>query len=136
MARDLHPLVARELGVDLAPHALGLLLQVGDLALGADAVLLGVVAQLLDLLLQLEHRLLEVQPDRHLSSLVLSPVIPLTSALRPQRFTLATSPSSFRPHPPPFPQRTRQLGTRDLSPAIRPSWAPTRNRRERIAIRE
>ena len=103
MARDLHALVAREPGVDLAPHALGLLLQLGDLALGAHVVPAGVIAQLLDLLLQLEHRLLEVQPDRHA---------------------------------PPFPQRTRQLGTRDLRPAISPSCAPTRNRRERMAVRE
>jgi hypothetical protein len=97
--RDLHALVARELRVDLAAQAVGLLLQLRDLALGADAVL----AQLLDLLLELQDRLLELQPDRH---------------------------------GPPFAQRTRQLGTRSFNPAMRPSCARTRKRRERIAIRE
>src|SRR5206468_9428095 len=65
MAGELHALVGREVREDLAPEILGLPLEIPQLALGLEAPLASVVAQLADLLLELEHRLLEVEPARH-----------------------------------------------------------------------
>src|SRR5262249_16603781 len=52
-----------EPGVDLAPHALDLALELGHLARVAAVGTLRL--ELLDALLELDHRLLEIQPDAH-----------------------------------------------------------------------
>ena len=89
VTRDLHALVARQPREDLAPHAVRLLLELGDLA-GRFARLAGsrLLAQLRDLLLDLEHRLFELQPDGHVLTFAQLTRQPGTCDLSP-----ATSPS-------------------------------------------
>ena len=65
MARELHPLVGRETGVNVAPQGVGPALELHQLVVGFEPLLGGVGAQLLDLELQFHHRLLEIEPHAH-----------------------------------------------------------------------